>query len=108
MNFIAPLFLFVLITLSLKPLALSQNIYDSDTVRNEQYTIKGILKSDRDSVKLYLSPGGGGGRHSDVMIKYLDSTWIVNDTFSLTGYVNEPGYFSIETELSKGWQSFYS
>lgn len=99
------LFSILLIMLSLSPSALSQNLPGSFMTKNEQFTIKGTLKSDRDSVKLYLLPGVGP-RHPDSQVKYLDSTWIVHDTFSMTGYVDEPGYYSYETELAKGWQSF--
>ncbi len=99
-------FLIILCCLALTSTLFSQVETDATFFKQEQYTIKGVLKSDRDSVKLYLLPGGGS-RHSDFQIYYVDSTWIVHDNFSLTGYVDEPGYYSIETELSKGWKSFF-
>lgn len=71
----------------------------------QYFSIKGTLKSNKDSTLLYLVKRGGSIGPDEQLTK-LDSTLIINGNFSLSGCIFEPNYYSLVTDLSQGWLPF--
>lgn len=69
------------------------------------FLISGVLSSTQDSLTLYLVKRANS-MHPDQPLEILDSCWIVNDSFKLIGFVNEPDYYSLLTKVGVGWLPF--